>query len=121
MKLAIGGTANVDVTPTVSRFFYVVPDEVVGSDTITIPVAEFWDDLGDDATELPVLAADNSYFQVYINGVLQMEDLSTYTAGGTGTGQLVITVPAGSTVIENSPVVLVVTNFAPTGTLNIET
>ena len=121
MKLAITGTTSVSVDPTVERFFNEVAAQVVGAGTITIPVEDFWTDTGADATTLPALATDNSYFNVYINGVLQMESLSTYTPGGTGTGQLVITVPAGSTVEANSPVVLVVTNYAPDATTDIVT
>ncbi|MFK9094765.1 hypothetical protein [Bacillus salipaludis] len=50
-----------------------------------------------------------------------MEDLLAYTPGGTGVGQLVITVPAGSTIEQNSPVVLAITNFAPTSDTTVIT
>ena len=121
MKLAITGTTTVIVNPTVERFFNEVSTQVVGAGTITIPVEAFWTDTGADATTLPALATDNSYFNVYINGVLQMESLLTYTPGGAGTGQLVINVPAGSTVEANSPIVLVVTNYTPDSTTDIVT
>ncbi|RID83679.1 DUF4183 domain-containing protein [Peribacillus asahii] len=121
MKLAISGSTTVDTNPAVERFFYEVAGTVVGEGTITISVADFWDDTGAAATALPVLTTDNSYFTVYINGVLQMQSLLSYTPGGTGTGQLVITVPAGSTVTADSPVVLVVTNYAPDASTDIVT
>src|SRR5690606_16678671 len=111
MKLAITADSTVDTFPTVERFFNEASTQVTGAGTLTIPVEEFWTDTGADATTLPDLAADNSYINVYVNGVLQMDDLLAYTPGGTGVGQLVITVPAGSTIEENSPVVLVITNF----------
>ena len=50
-----------------------------------------------------------------------MEDLLTYTAGATGVGGLVITVPDGSTIIADTPVVLEITNFAPTSEATINT
>jgi len=121
MKLAITATSTVDTFPTVERFFNEVAATVTGAGTLTIAVGDFWTDTGANATTLPALATDNSYFNVYVNGVLQMEDLLAYTPGGTGVGQLVITVPAGSTIEENSPVVLAITNFAPTSDTTIIT
>lgn len=50
-----------------------------------------------------------------------MDALLAYTPGGTGVGQLVITVPAGSTIQEGTPVVLAVTNFIPTSDTTIIT
>ncbi|MFC0271874.1 DUF4183 domain-containing protein [Metabacillus herbersteinensis] len=121
MKLAITANSTVDTTPTVERFFNEPASTVVGAGTLTIAVGDFFTDTGAAATTLPALATDNSYFNVYVNGVLQMEDLLAYTSGGTGVGQLVITVPAGSTIEQNSPVVLVVTNFTPTSDTTIVT
>jgi Domain of unknown function (DUF4183) len=121
MKLAVTAATTVDVVPTVDRFFYEVAATVTGEGTLTIPVEDFWTDTGANATALPALATDNSFINVYVNGVLQMEDLITYTPGGTGVGQLVIDVPAGSTIEVNSPVVLVVTNFTPTSDTTVTT
>lgn len=121
MKLAITSSSTVNTVPTVERFFNTAASTVTGPGTLTIAVEDFFTDTGDAATTLPALATDNSYFDVYINGVLQMEGVSAYTSGGTGVGQLVITVPAGSTIAQNSPVVLVVTNFAPTANTTITT
>lgn len=119
MKLAITADTTVTAEPTVERFFHEVESTVIGAGALTILVGEFWTDTGGDASSLPDLVADNSYINVYVNGVLQMASLVAYTPGGTGTGQLEITVPAGSTIVEKSPVVLVVTNFTPTGDTNI--
>lgn len=98
--------------PSVERFF-TEAGATTGAGTLIIAVEEFWTDTG--------AAADNSYFNVYINGVLQMDALLAYTPGGTGVGQLVITVPAGSTIQEGTPVVLAVTNFIPTSDTTIIT
>lgn len=121
MKLAITANTTIDTFPTVERFFNEAASTVTGAGTLTIAVGDFWDDTGAAATTLPALATDNSYFNVYVNGVLQMEDLLAYTPGGTGVGQLVITVPAGSTIEQNSPVVLAVTNFTPSSDTTVIT
>ncbi|MNY76527.1 hypothetical protein D3C86_2161410 [compost metagenome] len=61
-------------------------------------------------------------FNVYINGVLQMQDISDYTPGATGVGSLVITVPAGvESIPTGSPVVLEVVNFVPTSDTTVTT
>ena len=121
MKLAITANTTVDTAPTVERFFNEAASTVTGEGTLTIAVDDFWTDTGADAATLPDLATDNSYFNVYVNGVLQLDDLLTYTPGGTGVGQLVITVPAGSTIEQNSPIVLVITNFSPSSNTTITT
>ncbi|MFJ7744645.1 DUF4183 domain-containing protein [Peribacillus sp. NPDC097295] len=121
MKLAITANSTVNTSPTVERFFNEVAATVTGAGSLTIAVGDFWTDTGANATTLPALAADNSYFNVYVNGALQMEDLLAYTPGGTGVGQLVITVPAGSTIEQNTPIVLAITNFAPTSDTTIIT
>ncbi|MGF9888803.1 DUF4183 domain-containing protein [Priestia megaterium] len=105
MKLAIAATTTVTASPTVSRFFYTATATTTGA----------------AATELPALATDNSYYNVYINGVLQMAGLSAYTAGAAGVGSLAITVPAGSTILVGSPIVLEVTNFAPASDTDVQT
>jgi len=121
MKLAVTATAETVTAPTVSRFFYEVEETVTGEAPLTIVAADFVNDIGGAVEELPELTTSNSYVEVYINGVLQMDAVFTYTPGGTGTGQLAINVPDGSAIEESSPVVLVVANFAPTTTVDITT
>lgn len=120
MKLAIAATTTVTTDPTLQKFFYVTTGEILGGATLTIDTAEFFDDSGAAATELPVLATDNSMYNVYINGVLQMQDISTYVPGATTVGSLEIAVPAGAdTIIVDSPIVLEIVNFAPTSTVTV--
>ena len=121
MKLAIAATTTVTASPTVSRFFYTATATTTGAATLTIDAADFFGDTGAAATELPALATDNSYYNVYINGVLQMAGLSAYTAGAAGIGSLAITVPAGSTILVGSPIVLEVTNFVPASDTDVQT
>ncbi|MDQ0805510.1 hypothetical protein QF029_003059 [Priestia megaterium] len=121
MKLSIAATTTVTASPTVSRFFYAATATTTGAATLTIDAADFFGDTGGAATALPALATDNSYYNVYINGVLQMAGLSTYTPGATGVGSLAITVPAGSSVLTGSPIVLEVVNFAPDSDTDVQT
>ncbi|WP_010530277.1 DUF4183 domain-containing protein [Lentibacillus jeotgali] len=82
--------------------------------TLTIDAASFFADDGTAVTALPELEANNSYYNVYVNGVLQMQGLTTYTPGASGTGALVINVPADSGALpRNSPVVLEIINYYP--------
>jgi hypothetical protein len=121
MKLAVSAALDIDTGPTVDRFFNIVTEPVTGAGTLTIAADDFMTDTGVDGATLPELTADNSYLNVYVNGVLQMDDLIAYTPGGTGVGQLIITVPADSTVIADTPVVLEITNFVPTSEATITT
>ena len=121
MKLAIAATTTVTASPTVSRFFYAATATTTGAATLTIDAADFFGDTGGAATALPALATDNSYYNVYINGVLQMDGLSIYTPGATGVGSLAITVPAGSSILTGSPIVLEVVNFAPDSDTDVQT
>jgi len=122
MKIQVEATASVETRPEPQKFFYVTPAETAPGTTLTIEVDDFFDDTGAEATELPDLTANNSMYNVYINGVLQMQDITVYTPGISGTGSLVINVPAGGPpIVANSPVVLEIVNFAPTSTITVNT
>ena len=121
LKLAINASTSIVTSPNVQKFFYVVDGDITGEDTLIIDAANFMDDTGATGVTLPELATDDSYFIVYVNGVQVMQSLLTYTPGGANEGSLDINVPAGSDVTDKSPVVLVVTNFAPTAQTTIRT
>lgn len=123
MKLQVLAGTTVEVGPQQEKFFHVTTAETAAGDTLTIDTAEFFNDLGAVATELPVLETNNSYYNVYVNGVLQMEGISTYTPGATTVGSLVINVPAegGEPILANSPIVLEVVNYFPTSTTTVAT
>lgn len=122
MKLHVTATTTTDVVPTPEKFFYVTTAQTDAGSTLTIDAAEFFGDDGAATTELPALATDNSYFNVYINGVLQMEGNATYTDGATGTGSLAFDVPAGGDpILADTPVVLEVVNYSPASTTDVET
>ncbi|MFD2369813.1 DUF4183 domain-containing protein [Brevibacillus sp. GCM10020057] len=116
MKIVVGATTTTTLEPTLTRLFYQVPANTNGPTTLTIDAADFMGDDGNTITELPTLDANNAYYNVYINGVMQMADLSVYTPGATGVGSLAITVPNGQSISMNTVVVLEIASFAPVST-----
>jgi len=122
MKIAATGSTVTTTDPDDSRFFYVTTAPTTAGNTLTIDAASFFQDDGTAVTTLPTLATNNSYFNVYVNGVLQMEGISTYTPGATGVGSLAIAVPVGAdTLLTDTPVVLEIVQFTPTSTTTVAT
>ncbi|MEK4381744.1 DUF4183 domain-containing protein [Aeribacillus sp. FSL K6-2848] len=117
MKLVVTASTTTNVVPQDQRFFYVTTAETAPGSMLTIDAADFFQDDGSAVTELPALSADNSYYNVYVNGVLQMGGLSTYTPGATTVGSLSINVPAGGdSILADTPIVLEVVNYSPQST-----
>lgn len=123
MKLhVLMSTVSAELNPDVTNFFHVTTEDTEAGDTLAVDPGDFFQDDGSEVTELPELAANNSIFQVYVNGVLQMADLSQYTPGADGVGSFAFTVPEdGPPLLANTPIVLKIINFAPTLDANLET
>ncbi|MED4205824.1 DUF4183 domain-containing protein [Neobacillus mesonae] len=122
IKLLVTASTTTDVVPSPQKFFHVTASQTAAGSTLTIDAASFFQDDGTVVSTLPSLASNNSYFNVYINGVLQQQENSTYTPGATGVGSLAFAVPAGGDpILQNTPVVLEIVNYAPTSTTNIST
>ncbi|PGW33905.1 DUF4183 domain-containing protein [Bacillus thuringiensis] len=122
MKIAATGSTITTTDPNDSRFFYVTTAPTTAGNTLTIDAASFFQDDGTAVTTLPTLATNNSYFNVYVNGVLQMEGISTYTPGVTGVGSLAIAVPVGAgTILTSTPVILEIVQFTPTSNTTVVT
>lgn len=122
MKLLVTASTTTTVGPTPEKFFYVTTGQTAAGTTLSIDTADFFDDAGVAATNLPALATNNSYFNVFINGVLQMEGISTYTPGATTVGSLDINVPAGGDpILASTAIVLEIGNYSPTSTTDITT
>ena len=121
MKLAIEATTLATVTPDSLKFFAIAAADVAGGDTLTLDAADFFDDAGNTPAALPDLNPGNSTIKLFINGVLQMDGIFTYTPGATGTGALVITVPATGSILAASPIIIEIENFTPTGTTDVAT
>ncbi|MGE7822707.1 DUF4183 domain-containing protein [Paenibacillus sp. NPDC093718] len=103
--VATGGTITTTVTPTVTRYFALITEAMIGADSITMPATSFVDDAEAAVTAFPALTG-TEYFNVYINGMLQQLALSTLT-----TASLVLDttdVPAGI------PVLLEIASFTNT-------
>lgn len=113
--IKLAGTPNpkISLLPTVTRLFHVVPETISENSTHKIDTSEFFNDSGEVAQELPNLNMNNSYFNVYINGTLQMDDNFAYTAGEEGIGSLLISISEESDILKGSPIVLEVINFNP--------
>jgi hypothetical protein len=121
IKLVTSIQASTATVPKISRFFYEMPYTFKGLATFNIDATNFVNDKGETITELPILNEKNSYFNVYINGMLQMEDNFAYTAGEEGIGNLFISVPEGSHITVQTPIILEVINFYPTTDMKIHT
>jgi hypothetical protein len=119
LKIVVTATTTTNAVPTVTRFFRRTLALVVGPATLTINVGDFQTDAGTTATSLPTLPANNSYYNVYINGIMQMGGLTTYTPGGSGVGKLDITVPSGQTIALSTVIVLEIVSYAPTSSTTV--
>ena len=102
-------TTDTDINPEIDKYFYELREDERTADTVTIPATQFTDDTGNVMIgNLTTATADNGYYMLFINGVLQQSSL--YTVSGDGS-QVVITDAA--TIPVGAPITLVVTNFAP--------
>ncbi|HWK21453.1 MAG TPA: DUF4183 domain-containing protein [Ureibacillus sp.] len=120
MKIAVLASAVVEVNPNVQRFFYVTTTATTAGNTLTIDAADFFDDTGNAVTALPELTSNNSSYNLFVNGVLQMEGISTYTSGETGVGSVEIEAIGGA-IFANTPIIVEVVNYAPDTNITIET
>lgn len=120
-KIHVQATTDTDVVPTVQRFFYLTETDTASGAPLTINAEDFVDDNGTEGVTLPELDPANSYYQVFINGVLQQQANTEYTPGSGATGQLVFNNPAsGGTIYAGTPVVLKVVQYNATSTTNVE-
>lgn len=122
MKLQITASSTIETAPQQQRYFYVTTADTAAGGTLSIDAASFFDDAGQAVVTLPDLAVNNSIYNVYINGIIQMDGISTYTPGATAVGSLAINVPTGGEpIISNSPIVLEIINFDPASTVTLNT
>ncbi|WP_078381325.1 DUF4183 domain-containing protein [Sutcliffiella halmapala] len=122
MKLFVGVTTTISIEPESQKFFYVTTGETAAEATLSIDTSDFFDDTGAVPVELPEIETENSYYNVYINGVLQMAGISTYTPGPTTTGSLDITVPEDSEpLLADTPIVLELIIYSPTSDTTVLT
>ncbi|BBO00354.1 MULTISPECIES: DUF4183 domain-containing protein [Sporolactobacillus] len=113
IKPVFEAKTSIALSPSVTRFFYELEQSVPEETVVKIDAAKFLDDTGAAVQSFPELELNNSYINVYINGVVQMEDNFAYTAGENGVGNLLITVPEGSTIAKGTPIIIEVANFDP--------
>ncbi|WP_413375447.1 DUF4183 domain-containing protein [Alkalihalobacillus sp. 1P02AB] len=126
MKINLVGDVSVDVTPDLQQFFYVTAADIAPEGTLTIDATDFFGNDGEAVTEFPELIEGNSYVEVYINGVLQMADLYSYTPVDEveeDPGELTITLPEGEDegILAGTSIIVRVMNYSSTGTVDFET
>ena len=112
LKLIMSATQPTTTThPDVKNFFYQVPTGGLTNTTFTIPDTSWKGDDGDNllAGELAVVASNNGYAQLIINGQVQEANVLTTLS----TTQVEFEFPTSTTIEENKWIVLTVTNFAP--------
>ncbi|MDF2855973.1 MAG: hypothetical protein K0Q87_1824 [Neobacillus sp.] len=114
IKPVFEAESKITLSPSVTHFFYELEQSIPEETMVKIDVAKFLDDTGTAVESFPSLKLNNSYLNVYINGVVQMEDNFAYTAGENGIGNLLITVPEGSDIVKGTPIIIEVINFDPT-------
>lgn len=114
IKSHVSSEAKITLFPSISRYFHELTDPIEESTTVRIDVERFIDDSGNTTKVFPPLNMKNGYFNVYLDGISQMDDLFAYTAGEAGIGHLIMTVPEGSSLEAGTTIVLEVINFEPT-------
>jgi hypothetical protein len=110
-KLIVSASADIDTftKPAPVEYFYRLNPAQRTSGTLTIPAASFTNSNGSAVTTITRATANNGYYQLFVNGVLQQTAM--YTVAST---QVVIT--QTSLVPTSAPITLAVNNFAPTST-----
>jgi len=106
MKLALRVTPDVTVEPVSTKYFYVAPTDIdVAASPFVIDEGAFFNASGNAGTLLDI--PTNSYMNLYINGVLQMDGMFTHTAGAAGTGNVTITLqPSDTPILAGTPIIV---------------
>ena len=106
MKLALRVTPDVTVEPVSTKYFYVAPTDIdVAASPFAIDAGAFFNESGNAVTLLDIPA--NSYVNLYINGVLQMNGMFSYLAGAAGTGNVTINLqPSDTPILAGTPIIV---------------
>ncbi|MEX0415464.1 DUF4183 domain-containing protein [Bacillus sp. C30] len=122
MKHAISAETTIDIVPTDTKFFHVTTNQIDAGTTVTIPATQFFQSDGSPATVFPDFT-NYSIFKVYINGILQMQDIFTifsqFTPPDIVDWSLIIHVPAGAPILKGTPIVLEFVEFTPSSTTTL--
>ncbi|NLN14030.1 MAG: DUF4183 domain-containing protein [Tissierellia bacterium] len=109
-KLVVDVEVDTTVTlqPNILRYFYELNPDDVDPDTgeLTIPANSFVDDTDAPVTDITLVNPDNGYYLLFVNGVLQQDDLFTVDTTE-------VVVQDAADIPEGTTIVLVVNNFLP--------
>ncbi len=111
-KLVIDAETSTEtvLNPQIEKFFYELSETERDEGIVTIPAENFVTDENEPvADKLTTVITDNGYYLLFINGVLQQEDL--YTVSGDGSE---VEITDAETIMVGAPIILVVNNFGPT-------
>ncbi|MCR8940282.1 DUF4183 domain-containing protein [Brevibacillus laterosporus] len=95
---------TISILPTVNRYFFIASSDIKLTIPVVIPATQFTNDLGNLITEFIGLG-QNSYNNLYINGILQEGSLYVISANA-----LTIN-PKGNTIFLGSPIVVEIVQF----------
>ncbi|CUB51718.1 hypothetical protein BN2127_JRS10_01237 [Bacillus subtilis] len=121
MKPAMSAETTIDIAPTSTKLFYVTTAQV-DAGTLSIPETQFFQSNGTPAAVFP----DHTTWNLSINGVPQMQGISTIAAYSTIPGiinrSLDIELPAGAgPILKGTPIVLEFETFTSSSTTTVTT
>ncbi|EKS8372757.1 DUF4183 domain-containing protein [Bacillus cereus] len=107
MKIVGNALTNVPAHATSKKYFYITPTSISAGTSFAINFSLFRNENGDPVTP-PIFIPTNGYANLYINGVLQMDAILSFTASTPTTGSVVITVPGSpdTVILSGSPIIL---------------
>jgi hypothetical protein len=101
----INATPEITIAPLANRYYYIVEFDLTSPDPIDIPANIFKDDLGDFTDGFSGLGP-NSYNNLFINGILQIE--KTYSVSS----NLMTLNTEGTTIYKGAPITLEIVQFS---------
>lgn len=123
MKVTVNATTTVNPNLKSTKYFYITPTSVPAGTPFAINFSLFRNDNGDPVT-LPIFLPTNGYANLYMNGVLQMNAILSFTSSTPTTGSVVITIPGSpdTVILSGTPIILeIVTIDSDDSTTTIQT
>ncbi|WP_261301752.1 DUF4183 domain-containing protein [Paenibacillus andongensis] len=99
-----GPLPEVSIVPMVNRYYYIADTDISSSAPVIIPANLFIDDNGDLSTSFLGLGP-NSYYNLFINGILQTSNISNVSPN------TLILYPEGSTIYNGTPITIEIIQF----------
>ena len=107
-KLVMSAQTNTNAVPTAYNYFHAMSATVTTTE-LFVPNGGFFKNNGSAASTIVLESANNGYYSLFINGVLQQTALYTVAASG-----LTVSHTPALAYKASEPITLTVTNFVPT-------